>query len=396
MRIAILGTRGIPARYGGFETFAQELSSRLAAKGHAVSVYCRSHLFPEDPRNFKGPVERILLPSVRSKHLETLSHTFFSALHLVRWKVLRSSSAPQVVVLCNGANAPLIPLIRLFGIKVLLNVDGIERKRRKWGRMGALWYRFGELCAVRFPDVVISDANVIADYYRSSHGAKSEVVTYGYDDSKDDLVANRLEGQSLNQIATTLKLFDLTERGYILYVSRLEPENNCHQLLMAYKKLQEEIKDLPELVIVGNAPYATEYISSLRASASKGVKFLGFQFGDTYRNLMLGARLYVQATEVGGTHPALVEAMGFGNTVIANKTPENAEVLGDAGLLYEMNSVLNLTDKLKVGLELTDANKGNSDIFRLALAARQRAIESYSWKTIVEKYEGLASQVTEK
>lgn len=399
MRIAILGTRGIPARYGGFETFAAELSKRLAEKGHEVSVYCRSHLFPEDAGRpiVKTPlsnISRILLPAVRSKHLETLSHTFFSALHLIKWRLISPKEAPQAIVLCNGANAPLIPLIRLFGFKVLLNVDGIERKRRKWGRLGALWYRFGEFCAVRFPNVVISDAEVIADYYRASHGTQSEVVTYGYDDSREELVTRRLEGKELPEIVPTLVKFDLSQNGYILYVSRLEPENNCHQLLLAYRDLATKGIDLPELVIVGNAPYAAEYICALRSKAQLGVKFLGFQFGDTYRDLMLGARLYVQATEVGGTHPALVEAMGFGNTVIANETPENTEVVGGSGLIYRMNSITSLAEKLELGLEITAREGDASQRTNLASKARSRSVERYSWKVVVEKYEALAQKVS--
>ena len=400
MRIAILGTRGVPARYGGFETFAAELSKRLCQKGHNVSVYCRSYLFPDDintktEENLKGCLTRILLPCIRSKHLETLSHTFFSALHLVKWKLLDNQTAPQVVVLCNGANAPLIPLIRVLGIKVLLNVDGIERKRRKWGRLGACWYKFGEQCAIRFPNVVISDAEVIADYYRASHGSNSEVITYGYDDSRENSVSERLAGRPIPEISSTLRRFELTEGGYILYVSRLEPENNCHQLLAAYGSLRQSGSDLPELVIVGNAPYADRYIASLRQTAEPGVKFLGFQFGDTYRDLMLGARLYVQATEIGGTHPALVESMGYGNTVIANETPENMEVLGDSGLIYKKNSVGSLADKLKLALELTRMEHPTNRRLELALRARSRSLERYSWSSIVEKYENLASSVVE-
>lgn len=398
MRIAILGTRGIPARYGGFETFAAELSKRLVEKGHKVSVYCRSHLFPEDlSQSFdntpSSKVFRILLPAIRSKHLETLSHTFFSMLHLIKWRLLNGESVPEVVVLCNGANAPLIPLIRLFGIKVLLNVDGIERKRRKWGRLGALWYRFGELCAIRFPDIVISDAEVIAEYYRTAHGAQSQVVTYGYDDSREILVERRLKGEELREIVPTLEKFDLEQKGYILYVSRLEPENNCHQLLLAYRELASRGLALPDLVIVGNAPYAADYICSLRSISQERVKFLGFQFGDTYRDLMLGARLYVQATEVGGTHPALVEAMGFGNTIIANETPENVEVLGDSGLIYKLNCSSSLAEKIELALGLTDSKKVLVDSYRLAQMARDGAKEKYSWNIIVDKYESLAAKV---
>ncbi len=397
MRIAIAGTRGIPARYGGFETFAEQLSERLAKRGHEVTVYCRSHLFkgedggssPADTaKQNSAPckeVRRVLLPSIRSKHLETLSHTFFSVLHIIWWRIVQPRSAPQVVILCNGANAPFIPLLSLFGRKVLLNVDGIERKRRKWGKAGALWYRFGEWCAIKFPDVVISDAAVIADYYRSSYGTISEVVTYGHDDSRKKQVEEKLLGRFPSEISNTLVKFDLRPGGYILYVSRLEPENNCHVALRAYRELfPEDSKSEIELVIVGNAPYADSYIESLRTDAGPGVKFLGFQFGDTYRDLMLGAQAYIQATEVGGTHPALVEAMGFGNIVFANHTPENAEVLGSTGYLYRTSSEL----AAALGKVLS---QGGLELLRRS--ALRRAEDTYNWNSIVQQYEELSDRV---
>ncbi len=396
MRIAILGTRGIPARYGGFETFAAELSRRLSERKHEVSIYCRKHLFSGEDNHQSNGVNRIMLPAIRSKHLETLSHTFLSVLHVMKLRVFDRAASPDVVVLCNGANAPLVPLLRLVGVKVLLNVDGIERKRRKWGLAGAIWYRIGEFCAVRFPNVVISDADVIAEYYKSSHGAKSEVITYGFDDSREEEVGERLKGKPLAGISNTLEKFDLTAGNYILYVSRLEPENNCHQVLKAYRVLLERGLDtslglMPELVIVGNAPYADEYIQGLRVEASKGVKFLGFQFGQVYRDLMLGAKAYVQATEIGGTHPALVESMGFGNIVIANKTPENVEVLGDSGLIYDFNSPNSLADKLFIALESTIKDPSISEQNSLNQKARNRAVERYSWNSVVDKYELISS-----
>ncbi|HEX8985500.1 MAG TPA: glycosyltransferase, partial [Bryobacteraceae bacterium] len=147
MRIAILGTRGIPANYGGFETFAEELSTRLAARGHEVSVYCRQP-FPE-PR-YRG-VRLHYLPTIRHKYLDTIAHTFVSTLHLLAHRV-------DVALYCNGANAIFTPAPRLFGMPVALNVDGIERKRKKWNRLARAWYFGSEWLSTFCPTAVVTDA----------------------------------------------------------------------------------------------------------------------------------------------------------------------------------------------------------------------------------------------
>src|SRR6266542_2495562 len=158
MRIAILGTRGIPANYGGFETFAEELSTRLAARGHDVTVYCRER--------YSEPVYRgarlQYLPTIKHKYFDTLAHTFISTLHLMAHRV-------DAALYCNGANALFTCLPRLFGMPVALNVDGIERKRKKWNRAAKAWYLVSEWLATFCPNVVITDAAVIRKYYRARY-----------------------------------------------------------------------------------------------------------------------------------------------------------------------------------------------------------------------------------
>src|SRR6266567_5237961 len=159
MRIAIVGTRGIPGRYGGFETFAEELSVRLAARGHEVCVYCRERYRDV---SYRGVTLRYL-PSIRHKYLDTLAHTFFSTLHLLFHRV-------DVALYCNGANALFTPLPRLFGIPVALNVDGLERNRKKWNRLARSWYHLSEWLATFCPTVVVTDARSIQDYYKQRYG----------------------------------------------------------------------------------------------------------------------------------------------------------------------------------------------------------------------------------
>ena len=157
MRIALLGTRGIPARYGGFETFAEELSTRLAARGHEVTVYCRQR-YSQD--SYRG-VHLRYLPTVRHKYFDTLAHTLLSTLDLLRHRT-------DVALYCNGANAIFTLAPRWFGMPVALNVDGIERKRKKWNRLAKGWYLASEWLATFCPTVVVTDARAIHGSPRKS------------------------------------------------------------------------------------------------------------------------------------------------------------------------------------------------------------------------------------
>lgn len=362
LRIALLGTRGIPAAYGGFETFAEEISTRLVARGHSVTVYCR-HPFWGDrtaPENYRG-VSLISSPTVMHKYLETPLHALTSFLDLWRRKF-------DVVLLCNAANSPFAWLVRLRGLPLYINVDGIERKRSKWNSLGRLWYKLGERCSVWFATRVVADAEVIADYYRETFGCESTVIAYGADPKPLPAGA-------------TLAKFGLSSGNYVLYVSRLEPENNALGVVQAY--VQSGIS-MP-LVIVGDAPYAEEYKKAVRAAANDKVIFTGFQFGEAYRELRTNCFLYLQATEVGGTHPALVEGMAYGNCIVANRTPEHEEVLGDAGEYYEFNRFDLLAEKLRT---LSSSPQRRSE---LSVRAQARAQEHYSWDRIAAQYEALLS-----
>ncbi len=360
LSIALMGTRGIPARYGGFETFAEELSTRLVERGHQVTVYGRCAFFEKVARTgiYRG-VNQKITPTIKHKYLETPVHALTSFLDLFRRRF-------DIVLLCNAANSPCAFLVKLRGLPLLINVDGIERNRSKWNALGRAWYLLGEYCSVLFASRIVSDAVVIGDYYRERYNADSTVIAYGAS-------AERREPGPL------LKQFGLDARNYLLYVSRLEPENNALGVIEAYKKVQTKMP----LVIVGDAPYADEYKARLKSAANSQVVFTGFQFGDAYRELQSNCYAYIQATEVGGTHPALIEAMAFGNCVIANGTPENIEVLGDGGLLYNKNDFTHLAE------HLTSVLNDGQLVARLRAAAAARAHAEYRWDVITDKYEAL-------
>ena len=360
MRIAILGTRGIPARYGGFETLAEELSARLAAAGHAVTVYARAHTAVRGVTFHRGVAVHVL-PALRFKSLETLSHTLLSSLHANRRRY-------DVILLCNAANAPLIPLLHARRLPVALNVDGLERKRRKWGVLGRAYYRMCERLSARWADEVVTDARVIQRYYRRAWQRSSVMIPYGGDlpSPAEDDVLHRL---------------GLSKGGYFLYVSRFEPENNPDRVVEAYRGVPGDA----QLVLVGDAPYADELIRRVRslAAADPRVVLPGSVYGEGYRQLLFNARAYIHATEVGGTHPALVEAMGAGRTVLFLDNLANREVVGTTGLPFTFTGDRSLTTVLTAFLT-------SPELFSdLADTARARVMELYRWDDVAAVYERL-------
>lgn len=365
MRLAILGTRGIPANYGGFETFAEELSTRLVERGHNVTVYCRSHHVDRSLTEYKGVMLKVL-PTIKQKYLDTIVHTFLSALNA-------AFNRFDAVLICNAANAPLIPVLTWTGTPVAVNVDGLERKRKKWNWLGRLYYRIGERASVWLATEVVTDAKVIKDYYLSQYRKDSTMIAYGAN------VERKLDPSAVAE-------HGVEPQKYLLYVSRLEPENNAAMVIEAFRKVETELK----LVIVGDAPYADEYKSKLLelATDDERIIFTGFVFGSGYKTLQQNAYAYVHATEVGGTHPALIEAMGYGNCVLVYDTPENAEVVGDAALLFES------TDDLAI--KLSEIANDKALVERYRTAGQERVRRLYSWDAITDQYEALFNKLARR
>jgi glycosyltransferase involved in cell wall biosynthesis len=358
LKIAIIGTRGIPANYGGFETFAEECAAGLVARGHQVTVYCRSHYVPQTLKIHRG-ARLVVLPTMKWKYFDTVVHSFFSILHSFFQKY-------DLILICNAANSIYAWMPRILGVPVVVNVDGIERLRQKWNWLGKAYYRICERLSTCFPNAIVTDAKVIERYYLDRYGAASEFIPYGA----------RIEKPEGREV---LEKLGLSPTGYFLYVSRLEPENNAHLVVKAFEK----VKTSKQLVILGNAPYSMEYIRQIRATKDQRVLFPGAIYGNGYRQLQANAFCYIHATEVGGTHPALIEAMGQGNIVIANGTAENIEVLDNAGLVYKKNDVDDLARCLQA------VSDRPQDYAGLAAAALDRAQTQYSWANVIQKYEQL-------
>lgn len=361
MRIAILGTRGIPANYGGFETFAEHLSTRLVARGHDVTVYCRAHYVSPRQIEYEG-VKLKVLPTIRHKYFDTIVHAFLSSLHAM-------TARYDAALVCNAANSPFAPLLRAVGTPVAVNVDGLEHKRKKWNWIARRYYLMAERLATILPNETVTDARVIQEYYLANYRKPSTMIAYGAE------VERRPD--------PTVRRWRVEPNRYVLYVSRLEPENNAHMVIEAFKRVRTAHK----LLIVGDAPYARDYIKDLKARARRDrrILFAGFVFGRDYRALQQNAYCYVHATEVGGTHPALLEAMGFGNCVLTLAAPENIEAIGDAGIGY--------ADEDELAEKLQRVLRDGSLVHSYRNRAQARVQEFYDWDFVVDQYERLFARM---
>ena len=353
MRIAIVGTRGIPARYGGFETFAEELSTRLVERGHQVTVYCRErHAEP----TYRG-VRLQYLPTIRHKYFDTLAHTLLSTLHLL-------GSRSDALLYCNAANAIFTWMPRVLAMPVALNVDGLERHRKKWNALAKTWYRISEWLATWMPNTVVTDAQAIAQYYHEKYGRDSVMIPYGAE-------------LGPVETAAVLPELGLEPQKYFLYVSRMEPENNGLLVREAFEAVATDLK----LALIGDAPYAADYIARVRDTHDPRIVIPGAIYGQGYRELGSHCFAYIHATEVGGTHPALIEAMGRGALTLYLDTPENAEVAGGAGLPFTHE------DLSRVIEHVLAYSEEERQVWRTRAIERVRS--RYSWDAVTDAYEKL-------
>lgn len=368
MNIALLGTRGIPASYSGFETCVEQLGQRLVQRGHNVTVYCRSHHITYDQPTYKG-MRLVKLPTVPNKYLDTIVHSFLSSLHALTQRY-------DIALYFIAGNSPVTWIPRLVGTKTVLNVDGLDWKREKWPTLAKKYIQFAEYLATKLPTFYLTDSRVVQDYYRDRFHNEPIYIPYG---SEVEIVPP----------GETLSRFGLEANKYILFVGRLVPENCAHHLVEAFRELDTDLK----CVIVGDAAYAQEYIASIKdvAAGDPRIIFTGYVFGRGYYELGSNAYIFVETSGVGGTHPALVEAMAFGNCVITHDTPENLETIGDAGFKYDGEvGAVSLRQVLEQLLRQPDVVEDYRH------RARHRAQTYYSWETVTDKYERLFYQLLQR
>lgn len=357
MKIAMLGGRGVPARYSGSETCIEEVGARLVERGHEVIVYCRRHNSQTNAKSFKG-MKRVVLPSVNTKSLDTLSHDLVSLVHNL------VSERADVLHFHGMGNSLFLPWLKLMPGKTVITVDGPDWERPKWGWLARKVLKFSARLGVSMADAIIIDSLVSQRYYRERFGKETTYIPYG---------ADVIETRSSDALVD----YGLEERGYLLFVGRLVPDKGVHFLIEAFEGLKTDL----ELVIVGDSPLFPEYVQRLKSTQDPRIKFLGYVFGEPYRQLCAHAFAYVQPSLVEGTSPALLAAMGAGNCVIVNSIPENLETIGDAGLSFARNDPRDLRRVLQTLLDRPDV------VERYRIKARQRVKEVYNWDRITLNHE---------
>lgn len=358
LRIALVGTRGVPARYGGFETCVEEVGSRLAERGHEVVVYCRrlgADRSAELP-SYKG-MSLVHHGAMKRRSLETLSHTALSVQHLVR-------NRTDAAVVFNAGNAPFLPILRAARIPVATHVDGLEWKRQKWAGAGRHYYLTAERMAVRWSDALIADAVGIQDYYREKFGKPTDLITYG---------APVLDAAGDHRLAE----LGLVSGGYHLVVARFEPENHVDMIVEGYAASSA---GLP-LIVVGSAPYADAYTQRVHSLADDRVTFLGGVWDqELLDQLYANAFTYLHGHSVGGTNPSLLRAMGASAATTAYDVNFNREVLGDAGRFFRTAA------EARSQIEDSEADIGRT--VDLGVRARIQA-KRYDWDEVTDRYEEL-------
>jgi N-acetylglucosaminyldiphosphoundecaprenol N-acetyl-beta-D-mannosaminyltransferase len=361
--VAFLGSRGVPARYSGFEVVVEELGRRLAARGHEVTVYNRlPHFGPPQP--VWGGMKIIGLPTIPTKSLDTIVHTTLSMLHAVRRRY-------DIIYLCGVGNAVLARLARAAGMKVVINVDGADFRRQKWHPLARLWLRHSERWATRSADALIADNATTADRYERQYGVRPDHLSYGLTVRDEPVRRGELER------------WNLEPNGYFLYVSRLTPENKAALLLEAHRRLPDPLP----LVIVGTDPYERAYRRKLRALATDRVIFAGARFGDAYVELSQHARAFVMPATIEATRLVLLDQLGMGQAIIYRDCAATREVLGDAGLPFgPADPVAALADRL------ARAQDHPEECAAAGEQARRRA-ESFRWENVLDRYEGIFRRI---
>jgi glycosyltransferase involved in cell wall biosynthesis len=361
LRIAMIGSRGIPACWTGFETFAEELSFRLVELGHDVTVYARKGYPEEQPGNeFKG-VKIVFTPYLKHRELERLSHEVTSIAHSLRHPF-------DVYYVLGTPSAPLYAPLRWLARRrvVVINTDGLEWRRPKWRDRGKGYMKFAEWCAARISaHELVADSQAIRRHYLDRYGRDSTFLTNGA------YLLNELPEGALDQ-------WGVTAGDYYLIACRIEPDNNIDLII---KEFIDSGSD-KELVIAGGMNYETPFWAHVQKLAEgHRVRFLGPVYGPMLvEKLHLGCYGYLHGHEMGGTNPSLLKAMGCSNCAIALGTEFNTEVLADTGLTWDKTP-----GTLAERIRWADAHP--DEVRALGRRAQERIREHYTWDKIAQDHD---------
>jgi glycosyltransferase involved in cell wall biosynthesis len=357
LRIALIGGRGVISKYSGIETYYEEIGKRLAEMGHDVTVYCRTYFSPAQAQH--NGMRLVRLPTIRSKHLETLLHTLLSTVHVI------FGNSDIVHYHCLGP-ALFSFLPRWFGKKTAVTVQGLDWQRRKWGRIASAALRLGERAAIKLPDTTVVVSRTLQEYYRERYETEPLYVP---------------NGTKLRQRRTAGRLLDwgLTPDGYVLFLGRFSPEKNCDLLIQAFENIEAPVK----LVLAGGSSHTGDYVRELREHESSRILIMDWLSGEALDELLTHAMLLVLPSDLEGLSLVLLDAMGAGVPVLASDVPENCELVDDSGFTFRHGDREDLERMLRLlisepSIRKTAANK-----------AREKVREHYLWNQVAKDIEGI-------
>ncbi len=355
MKIAILGTRGIPARYGGFETFAEKLAEGLSGHGVDVTVFCESGGLSTPEVYLGAKLQFISAPSLGP--LQTIIYDLKCL-----WAARKGY---DIVYMLGYGSAPFCLIPRLWGTEVWINPDGLEWARAKWGPLAQCYFRLMEWSSIYAANRIIADAASIARHLTERHGPikNCNVIRYG---------CEVIESSPAEEPLTE---WQLAPGSYYLIVCRLEPENHVREILQAFK----QSRSCKELIVVGNHQTGTSYVRGLLELEDRRIRMIGTVYDqDKLTCLRYHSFAYMHGHSVGGTNPSLLEAMGCGNLILAHDNPFNRETLGSCGYYFE--------DVKELVQVIHTAEEQEEEIARHRVAAKRRAREEFRWPDIVSSY----------
>lgn len=351
-RIAVVGCQGIPANYGGFESLVENIVGVNASTDMHYTVFCSGVDMPERIPEYKGCTLKYV--NVKANGIQSVPYDIFC--------MMRTFSGYDTILILGVSGCLFLPILRLFSkARIIVNIDGLEYRRAKWGRFARWILRMSEKAAVKFADTIIADNKGIQDYVTETYQKPSALIAYG-----GDHVIREIEEEQINKV---LSKYGLKKNDYAVCVCRIEPENNCHISLEAFSKSEKN------LVFIGNWNHS-DYGKDLKKNYSK---YANIHMVDAVYDLDIlyilrsNASIYVHGHSAGGTNPSLVEAMFFGIPIIAYDCVYNRATTHDEAYYFKDSDSMSLL------------LKENMDGSKMKLIAQ----ENYTWKKIAEQYESL-------
>ncbi len=357
LKVAFIGGRGVISKYSGIETYYEEVGRELAMMGHEITVYCRSYFTPQQTQ-YAG-IKIVRLPTIRSKHLETVIHTLLSTCHAM--------CRGYDIVHYHALGPALFSFLpRMTGKKTAVTVQGLDWQRRKWGFLASHALRAGEWAAVRFPNATMVVSKTLREHYKAHFQTDTVYIPNGAV-SRD------------TRNGSQLPLRGLEPDQYILFLGRFSREKNCHLLINAYKRLQTDVK----LVLAGGSSHSDDYVSELWRHKSENIRLLDWVAGEALDELLTNAMLFVLPSDLEGLSLALLDAMGAGVCVLASDIPENREAVEGAGFTFRSGDVDDLSRIMQLLISSPGLRKS------AAAKAKRRIFLHYQWPLIAAQIESV-------